>query len=1129
VIRCRFLSETGEHMKMPVPNLSVLNFRARLRLLISCTAASVFAVLAIERAAAEEPQISTNVLTYIGQFWHIPAEEKHQVHRIRTEILIYYCDPQWTVSWGECDGEPAYLPFRGLPVQLEPGQRVRIDGFMHPSDEKFLWDKTTIEILESNVVITATPITNLSDNATELKSKLVSVEGLVDRILPGDPTHTMVNFLVNGTMASLFIRNLTNAPPLQMNEGDYVRIKAVYAPQFDRNGKLNQLSLWVAKPEDVKKIGSLENDSRFETPVTQIEKIGNDMPMDLLHVEGVVRSHEPGKSVTLWGDTGQIVVRSGQTSPLRFGDHVEAIGYPYMSGIEQCLEQGLYRSMPTNHITISSETKGNKSVFYLAEEIRDLTRERAREHPQARLRGVLTWGNRHTPFIYVQDASGGIRVANPKWLGEVSYTAGTIVTLNGQIIEGDFVPVVTNAILARDGWWNLQEAREVPYDHAMTGLEDCHWIQMRGYVRSVTNVNGLVALDLSTPSGEFRAWTLNSGSFDYLKGAVVRVQGVCDAIADAKHRLTGIQLWVPEVKYINTEELAPGDLFAVPLRSMDSLRQFNLQNALNQRVRVRGTVVLHAPGRYLYVQDNDASIYALTDQRDELTPGDQVEVVGLAGTQGKKFLLREAVYHRSGPGIEPPPVQLPETHLVNADLGGLLASATGTLLNLVTKEGEAKLLIQTRDSAFEASLFSPSSDGPNNPTPLEIGSQLRLTGVYEIQSDDYGKPRAFVLRLRSWKDISVLRNPPWWTLKKLLWLLLGFGGVSAVVLSWALVMSRKNTLLHHTQTALQQANDGLEARVLERTKELEHQVAAKERARAELAEAQKSLMLASRKAGMAEVATGVLHNVGNVLNSVNVSALLLADRIRNSRVENVTKAGALLQQQDGELANFLGSDPKGKQLPTYLKKLGESLVAEKQELEGEIQSLVKSVDHIKVIVGMQQNYAKLGGIVEELNLEEVVEDAIRINSAALDRHGIHVVKNYQPLPPLVTDRHKILQIVVNLLSNSKRALQEKAEDKKIIITLAAVQPDRVSLSVEDNGIGIPAESISKIFSQGFTTRKDGHGFGLHSGANTAKELGGSLVAQSAGLGKGARFILELPIMSAGKNQLDGRTGAGATN
>src|SRR6185503_9766225 len=178
-------------------------------------------------------------------------------------------------------------------------------------------------------------------------------------------------------------------------------------------------------------------------------------------------------------------------------------------------------------------------------------------------------------------------------------------------------------------------------------------------------------------------------------------------------------------------------------------------------------------------------------------------------------------------------------------------------------------------------------------------------------------------------------------------------------------------------------------------------------------------------------------------------------------------------------------------------KLGESLVAEKRSLEGEIQSLVKSVDHIKIIVGMQQSYAKLGGMVEELNLSEVIEDAIQINAASLDRHGIQVIKNYQPLPPLVTDRHKILQILVNLISNAKRALQDKASDKTIIIT-TALQPGRVSVMVTDNGVGIAPESISKIFSQGFTTRKDGHGFGLHSGANTAKELGGSLRTSSEG-------------------------------
>ena len=273
-----------------------------------------------------------------------------------------------------------------------------------------------------------------------------------------------------------------------------------------------------------------------------------------------------------------------------------------------------------------------------------------------------------------------------------------------------FVPVVTNAILRRTGWWNMEEQRLVTLEQAMTGVEEGNWIEMRGFVRDVMQTNGLARFDLSTSSGEFQAWTPASQSFDWLKGSIIRVRGACAAVSNARHQLTGIQIWSPDVKYIQTEESAPADLFALPLRPLASLRRFNMESALNQRIRTSGTVVLHVPGRYLYVQDGADSVFALSQQPDALRPGDRVEVVGFPGEEGQKFVLREAVYRRLSGGGEPKPAQLSATNSVDVNLEGLLVKAEGTLFNKVEKDGETHLLIQTKDFAFDAGLGSTATE-----------------------------------------------------------------------------------------------------------------------------------------------------------------------------------------------------------------------------------------------------------------------------------------------------------------------------------------------------------------------------------------------------------------------------------
>ncbi|HVU33763.1 MAG TPA: PAS domain S-box protein [Opitutaceae bacterium] len=288
-------------------------------------------------------------------------------------------------------------------------------------------------------------------------------------------------------------------------------------------------------------------------------------------------------------------------------------------------------------------------------------------------------------------------------------------------------------------------------------------------------------------------------------------------------------------------------------------------------------------------------------------------------------------------------------------------------------------------------------------------------------------------------------------------------------------------------------------------------ITALKRAEEDLERVNRQLIEASRHAGMAEVATGVLHNVGNALNSVNVSTSVVLEQVRASRAAYVAKAAGMLQEHTANLAEFLTVDPKGQKLPAYLAALGETLVQEQETLTRELEELRRNVDHIKEIVAMQQTYARVAGVMEPVPIAEVVEDAIRMNSAALARHEVELIRDYATTPVITTDRHKVLQILVNLLRNAKYACDESGRtDKRITVS---IRPDerKVAIGVRDNGIGIPPENLVRIFSHGFTTRKGGHGFGLHSGANAAKELGGALEVESAGPGQGASFTIQLPL------------------
>ncbi len=274
---------------------------------------------------------------------------------------------------------------------------------------------------------------------------------------------------------------------------------------------------------------------------------------------------------------------------------------------------------------------------------------------------------------------------------------------------------------------------------------------------------------------------------------------------------------------------------------------------------------------------------------------------------------------------------------------------------------------------------------------------------------------------------------------------------------------------------------------------------------------QRELVDASRVAGMAEVATGVLHNVGNVLNSVNISASLVVEQLRKSKAASLVRVLELLRSHRQDLGLFMSEDPKGRQLPAFLEAVAEQLIREQELMKKETQGLQKNIEHIKQIVTMQQTYAKVSGVREEVMPREIVEDALRMAGPALTRHQVELVREFDVVPPVQVDRHLVLQILVNLINNARQAMESRAEGRQLRLRIAHRSDRHVRIEVSDNGMGIAPENLTRIFQHGFTTKKNGHGFGLHSGANAAKGMGGSLRVHSGGPGTGACFILELPL------------------
>ncbi|MCA8949838.1 MAG: hypothetical protein KDE27_10075 [Planctomycetes bacterium] len=334
---------------------------------------------------------------------------------------------------------------------------------------------------------------------------------------------------------------------------------------------------------------------------------------------------------------------------------------------------------------------------------------------------------------------------------------------------------------------------------------------------------------------------------------------------------------------------------------------------------------------------------------------------------------------------------------------------------------------------------------------------------------------------------------------------------------------------------VQRAQAELEDRVRERTaalgstvEQLEAEIVERRRAESQKEQLTQQLLETSRRAGMAELANGVLHNVGNVLNSLATSTSRLQELLGQSRAGGLQRALALVPTEPSALTEFLTTSEQGARLRTYLGQLGEQLLRERTQLQAEVRQIGARVGHMAEIVNCQQTYARVAGTLAASRPSTIVEDVVAMHATSLAQRDIRVETTIGFDDECMLDRSRIMQILMNLVANSKHAMTGGGGILRLSVT--APSPATLAFEVTDNGAGIAAENLTRIFAHGFTTKVDGHGFGLHHSANAATEMGGRLRVESPGVGLGATFVLEIPRQVAtagGRPQMQCNEPAGA--
>jgi len=227
------------------------------------------------------------------------------------------------------------------------------------------------------------------------------------------------------------------------------------------------------------------------------------------------------------------------------------------------------------------------------------------------------------------------------------------------------------------------------------------------------------------------------------------------------------------------------------------------------------------------------------------------------------------------------------------------------------------------------------------------------------------------------------------------------------------------------------------------------------------------------------------------------------------RPERVEQVAALLASHRVDIATFLTEDVRGKYLPDYLLAIAQQLKDNSSGLDAALGEINRHVRLLRDIISAQQSLIPMGGSLEPTDLRDLIEVALLVQ--APDFAQIEIQRMFEDLPLVLTDRHKLLQIIVCYVSNARDAmLLGGAAPPRVVLRLYRDGDDAV-FSIQDTGLGMSEETLSHLWEFGFTTKRNGHGFGLHASVKAARDIGAVLRADSAGLAKGACFSARLPL------------------
>lgn len=446
--------------------------------------------------------------------------------------------------------------------------------------------------------------------------------------------------------------------------------------------------------------------------------------------------------------------------------------------------------------------------------VRGLSVEQAQQKRRVRLRGVVTFFDASLYSRFIQDDTAGIYLFDSGL--PLALTPGQVVEVEGTTSPGEYAPIVVPDLVRPVGEAPLPRPKPVTYDQLASGQEDSQFVEIVGIVRWVhlDEASQYHLIEIATGGGRLLVYVrqLPVKRTEDLLDSTVRVRGVCSTQFNHQRQLFAIRLMVPRADDLVVEQPAAKEPFAIDARPTGSLLQFAPRETYGHRVKVAGTVIYHAPGQVLFLQAGDQGVEVQTKVSEPLQVGDQVEALGFVSQGEYTPILQDAIYRKIADGQPPAASKVTPDEALKGKHDCRLVELSAKLIDRALHGSERYLILQNGDFIFYA--YLNQTNGADAFAVLENGSRVSVTGVCRIEPGEWHagedwRAKSFRVQLRSAGDVVLLQTPPWWTLKKVLWIAGALGFVAVAAFSWVMVLHRQ---------------------VAERTRQLETQIQERQRA-----------------------------------------------------------------------------------------------------------------------------------------------------------------------------------------------------------------------------------------------------------------------------------------------------------